>query len=162
MKIDIIIKALNDALNKLYIEDNFLINNKVDEINIISTLKCYLKETWAFNEYKIDVEYNREGVNQDSKRFTNKKIKRADLIIHKTRGDTINWNLIFLEAKTYYNANEANINKDKDAIKFFLNKFKYEYWVFLFLWEQLSDTYIEVIVSPNNDFSEKHIWPFIT
>lgn len=145
MEKEIILNAFKVAIRELYKNDYYLIENETAERSIVSTLKCYLKETWIFNSYKIDVEYNREWENRDPKRDYNWNATTADLVIHKTRWDTIYWNLVYLESKTFYNANEYNINKDKESIICFLNKFKYEYWIFLFLWKDLSKTYLEVI-----------------
>lgn len=130
-----IIEVFSVALDELYHQDIHLIHHQASERAIVANLACILKQSWAFNNYIIDVEYNREWVGYDPKRDQDDGATTADLIIHKTRWDTVTWNLLYLEAKTYYNNNKELEQNDINAITFFMKKFQYEYWMFLFIWE---------------------------
>lgn len=133
MNKDNIIEVFSVALDELYRQDIYLIHHQASERAIVANLACILKQSWAFNDYIIDVEYNREWVGYDPKRDQDDGATTADLIIHKTRWDTVTWNLLYLEAKIYYNHSHELERKDKEAIEFFMNKFYYSFWVFLFL-----------------------------
>lgn len=134
-----IIQVFERSLQRLYLEDSFLIEHESSERSIVASLKCILKESWVFSEYIIDIEYNREGSENNSKKDQNGSATTADLIIHKTRWDTVDGNLLYLEAKTYFNRTQSNQSDDIESIRYFMNKFNYQYWMFLFFWREKWD-----------------------
>jgi hypothetical protein len=93
-------------------------------------LKWYLKELSEFKKFDIDIEYNREWTWNNSKRNEINKSTTADLLIH-TRENTKIWNLLYLEAKTFYNINDRDKKEDINTIKYFISKFNYSYGMFI-------------------------------
>jgi hypothetical protein len=55
-----ILELLKNGFKKLYDKDQILIDNKASERSVLANLKCYLEKEEDFNDYNIDVEYNRE------------------------------------------------------------------------------------------------------
>ncbi|EKD44249.1 MAG: hypothetical protein ACD_71C00196G0003 [uncultured bacterium (gcode 4)] len=127
---ELLLKIIEEAIKSLYKNDIDLIEYKSSERNIMATLNCYLKSDKRLSDYDIDIEYNREWGNGDSKRDYNKSPNTADLLIH-TRWSNSEWNLLYLEAKTYFNITEKEKENDINTIRFCKTKFSYEYWMFI-------------------------------
>ena len=71
-------------------------------------------ENTEFNEYNLDVEYNRNM--NESKSTINRPNNYLDLILHKR--ETNDSNLLIMEFKTYWNSNQDD---DEEKIKEFMN-----------------------------------------
>lgn len=110
-----ILSMIDEALDKLYNHDSYLINNKVNERSIVFRFgyyfQCLLNES-PFCDYNMDCEYNKNHSNP--KRTVNfKKGTYPDIILHKRGGNDANLSLI--EFKTWWNKNNSvDIKKIKD------------------------------------------------
>ena len=62
---DEITKIIDDALNKMYDNEKFILKNDVSERCLVTVFRDYLLKEEAFVGYSVDVEYNLQGV--DSK-----------------------------------------------------------------------------------------------
>ena len=125
-----LLENLKIAFTELYKSDLLLIKNETSERAILWCLKWYLKELSEFKKFDIDIEYNREWTWNNSKRNEINKSTTADLLIH-TRENTKIWNLLYLEAKTFYNINDRDKKEDINTIKYFISKFNYSYGMFI-------------------------------
>ena len=149
MNKDNLLECLNISIKKLYENDVDLIKNKSSERCIISAFQCYLKDLEDFVSYKIDVEYNREWDWHNSKRNEKNEPTTADLLIH-TRRDKVNGNLLYLEAKTFFNISDENRTEDIDTIQYFMSKFNYSYGIFVCFYIDR----VEYILFYGDDFEE--------
>ncbi len=118
-------EKIKKAIDVLYKKDKFLIDNKVHEQAICTSLACYLKG--FFPEYDVDVEYNREGIGENPKKNLENSKKKPDIIIHK-RGIDKN-NIMVIEAKCHWNREKRGI--DKNTLKQLKKKYKYQFAFFL-------------------------------
>ena len=109
-------EIIKEALNELYLRDEYLINMKVHEQAIVFRFALYFikaLEEIKYNEYDCDIEYNRKF--SSPKQIADTKV-RPDLILHK-RGSNDD-NLLVIEFKTYWNCNIAvDENKLKELTK---------------------------------------------
>ena len=119
-----ILDKVEEALNKLYEKDQYLIhsekNNHVSERSITHKLGAYL--TPLFEEYDVDCEYNRFGYEG---KFV-EKLKQdviPDIIIHK-RGEVNNF--IAVEIKTWWNKYKRSSDIDK-LTELTRGKYQYKY-----------------------------------
>jgi len=119
-----ILDKVEEALNKLYEKDQYLIhsekNNHVSERSITHKLGAYL--TPLFEEYDVDCEYNRFGYEG---KFV-EKLKQdviPDIIIHK-RGEVNNF--IAVEIKTWWNKYKRSSDIDK-LTELTRGKYHYKY-----------------------------------
>lgn len=123
-----ILDKVEQALNKLYEKDQYLIhsekNNHVSERSITHKLGAYL--TPLFEEYDVDCEYNRFGYEG---KFVEKLKQNVipDIIIHK-RGQCNNF--IAIEVKTWWNKSKVSEDKKK-LIELTKTKYNYEYGISL-------------------------------
>lgn len=114
-------KLIESALNQLYQEDIYLINNGVHERSIVFRFAHYLQNqmdnTPALKEYNLDFEYNKNG--RFSKRIP-ARLRGAfpDLIVHK-RG-TNECNLLIIEFKTWW---DSDTSKDEEKLHQFVDPF---------------------------------------
>jgi hypothetical protein len=141
-------KLINSSLDKLYLEDKYLIehksnnsNNKnkqhVSERAIVFRFGIYLQElvyqSEYFKYYNIDMEYNRN--HDDCKSLSNPKWKHGaypDLIIHK-RGSNKS-NLLVIEFKTWWNDIQSANNDDKEKLRGFKQPpYSYQHALFIML-----------------------------
>jgi len=126
---------INEALQKLYKNDNYLICNldeqhsvnHVGERSIAFRFGVYLQEIAKNDEklklYNIDSEYDR-CIYDLKKRTDEDKNARPDLIIHK-RGNNDN-NLLIIEREAYL-SKKTKIDEDKEKLKsFFEGRYKYK------------------------------------
>ena len=109
------LNCVDDALNKLYAEQVYLITNEVHERSIVFWFGVYLNDELKNSEYKnfnLDFEYNKNHSNP--KKTTNfPKGTYPDLILHK-RGSNKD-NILMIEFKTWWDDdNVKDINKLKD------------------------------------------------
>lgn len=126
--LDNILDKVEQALNKLYEKDQYLIhsekNNHVSERSITHKLGAYL--TPLFEEYDVDCEYNRFGYEG---KFVEKLKQNVipDIIIHK-RGRRNNF--IAIEVKTWWNKSKVSEDKKK-LIELTKTKYNYKYGISL-------------------------------
>lgn len=130
MKKEKLIELLKNWLNELYENDSSIITDGISERNVLANFKCYLQKYSDFSDYNIDVEYNREWEWNNPKRNCENNPTTADLLIH-TRHNENEWNLLYCEAKMWFNESCSNTEQDISTIKCFVNKFNYEYWIFI-------------------------------
>lgn len=137
-----ILDKVEEALNKLYEKDQYLIcfeeNNHVSERSITHKLGSYL--TPLFEEYDVDCEYNRFGY---ERKFVEKLKQNVipDIIIHK-RGECNNF--IAIEVKTWWNKSKVSEDKNK-LIELTTSKYNYKYG-------------ISIIINKNRDKVSKVIF----
>ena len=91
-----ILTMINEALNKLYECDSYLINNKVNERSIVFKFgyyfQCLLNES-SFSSYNLDCEYNKNY--SDPKRTVSfPKGTYPDIVVHKRGSNEANLLLI--------------------------------------------------------------------
>ncbi len=125
-----VLDIFKSALIKLYNNDRFLIGQDAHEQTIATRFAMYLREDLFFaeeNGLRVDVEYNRNGVNGDEKRTESGSLIRADIILHE-RGIDIN-NIIYCEIKKNSINNKDDINKIKGQIK----QRKYKFGIYISL-----------------------------
>ena len=108
---------VNKALDELYKNDQYLLEHKVHERSVVFRLAHYLQNLLndheVFNDYHLDVEYNRNGY--QPKRISKRRNgARPDIIIHK-RGSNQH-NLLMIEIKPYW---ENNVADDLEKLKEF-------------------------------------------
>lgn len=115
-----LILLVNLALDDLYKKDQYLLNVKVNERDIVYHFSRYfinrLENNDNFNKYSVDCEYNRDEFNEKKyKEIIYDKEKHRiipDLIMHQ-RGNNSN-NILAIEFKTYFNSNQ---NEENDRLK---------------------------------------------
>ena len=123
-----ILDKVEEALNKLYEKDQYLIhseeNNHVSERSITHKLGVYL--TPLFEGYDVDCEYNRFGCEGKFVEKLNQNVI-PDIIIHK-RGKCNNF--IAIEVKTWWNKSKVSADKDK-LTELTKSKYNYKYGISL-------------------------------
>lgn len=97
---DVLEKAIFQALDRLYKNDYYLIENKLHEQCVGFRFGLYLYEELkhcGYDEYDLDAEYDK---NMDRKKWLKSwpKGARPDFILHK-RGDNIPTNILIIELK---------------------------------------------------------------
>ena len=123
-----VLAKVEEALNKLYEKDQYLIhfggNNHVSERSITHKLGAYL--TPLFEEYDVDCEYNRYGYEG---KFVEKLKQNVipDIIIYK-RGKCNNY--IAIEVKTWWNKSKVLEDKKK-LLELTKAKYNYKYGISL-------------------------------
>lgn len=121
-----VLAKVEEALNKLYEKDQYLIhsggNNHVSERSITHKLGAYL--TPLFEEYDVDCEYNRYGCQGKVVEKLNKSVV-PDIIVHK-RGEMNNF--IAIEVKTWWNKGKLSDDIDK-LIELTRGKYHYKYGI---------------------------------
>lgn len=106
---DYIIDKVGDAINTLYKNDIFLLENKMNEMTICGRLAMYLqKEFDDFIGYYVDTEYYRLRAPREKANLKSDRI-RCDILFHsrgayKSRVD----NLLAIEAKLEDNPNDGH------------------------------------------------------
>ena len=117
------IKCCKNAIREFYKKDYKLIDLQCNERSMMFRIGIYLYEHMkahnSLNEYDLDCEYNRKGIN--IKTIDDKKII-PDILIHKRDDDNIN--LVAIEIKKSGNS----IKHDKEKLeKLTDNNGKYRY-----------------------------------
>lgn len=91
-------EKLNNAFKSLINEAKELLEDDVHERTTVCLLRQYIAE--EFNEFNVDVEYNREWnekTNRTNPKKPKGKLRYPDIIIHRRREDT--HNLAVIEVK---------------------------------------------------------------
>lgn len=145
---DELIQILTKWIEQIYKNDYELVKSHTAERSLVSLLACYIRSDIKKLGYHVDVEYNREWENRDSKRNYYNDPTTADLIIH-TRQNKFEWNILYLEAKTSFNIWDSNYLNDIKTIKYFIKKFNYEYWIFIVF--KLDTVYYELYVQDKDE-----------
>lgn len=81
MDTSLIMKEIEAALNLVYRVDGQLIDSQAHEQAISARIMIHLQH--LLPEWDVDVEYNRQGGEQDPKRDVNGDNRRPDIIVHK-------------------------------------------------------------------------------
>ena len=150
---------INSALDQLYMNDNYLVNNKpfgkkkngnhhVGERSIVFRLAHYMQnimdKTSAFENYMLDCEYNRNGVYAKALPSFPRGVY-PDVIIH-TRGNNDN-NLLIMEVKSYWNTDNT---QDVKKIREFLDsngEYHFSFGVSLIIEKHREDVQVDLISS---------------
>ncbi len=119
--LDELLKIIKSALDSLYINEAYLIEQEVHERSLVFRFGLYfykrLEKLQNFSKLDLDIEYNRDLVssaNKDPKRtYEHPNGIFPDLILHK-RGNNNN-NILVLEFKTQW-SKEKNF-QDLDKLK---------------------------------------------
>jgi hypothetical protein len=150
-------QKIKNALLLFYKEDSYLIDNNVHERSLTFRLGMYLQQ--EFSGWDVDCEYNKncETFHKNKLLYSrcvheqrfhcedcNDRKKCTvfpDIIIHK-RG--AKQNLLVIEAKC--NANEQQIEEDKEKIEAYLNEptLCYSYGLFIDFQDSLEQTLIKL------------------
>lgn len=121
MQEEILEKNINIALELVYRVDNYLIEHNAHEQTISSRFALHLQH--LFPEWNVDVEYNRQGENFDSKADSIGNNRKPDVIIHK-RGSA-GPNLAIFLIKCEWNTKDRQA--DKQVLNSLKNKHRYQY-----------------------------------
>lgn len=129
-----ILDIFKSALTKLYKNDEFLIQNDVHEQTMANRLAMYLREDLLLaeeNGLRIDVEYNRDGVDGEIKRNKSNKQIRPDIILHErgSRGMEYRNDIIYCEIKK----NSVNAKEDVNKIKEQMQQRSYKFGIYMCL-----------------------------
>ena len=149
-----ILDKVEEALNKLYEKDQYLIhsekNNHVSERSITHKLGAYL--TPLFEEYDVDCEYNRFGYEG---KFVEKLKQNVipDIIIHK-RG-VVN-NFIAVEIKTWWNKHKRSSDIDK-LTELTRGKYHYKYGLSIVINKNRDLVTVTIIESGEIIYDDIHI-----
>jgi len=139
---------INSALQKLYIDDFYLINRHVNERAVVFRFGLYfnvLLRSSSFLEYNFDCEYNRNmGDPKRTENFPNGVI--PDILLHRRNSNEEN--ILVIEFKGYW----SYINREKDRIKLydFTNQqyeFKYGLGAFVDLNTTFENTQITYFIN---------------
>lgn len=145
-----ILNKLSNSIERLFVEDYFLIKDNDHEISLTHKLSCYLQE--EFNEWDVDCEFNRmnSGEKRIPKELNNNKI-RPDVIIHK-RGKDIN--LLVVEFKK----NSSRLEKYSDICKIINimkdSKLNYDFGVFINIITSDSKVEMYLLKKDNNKLKD--------
>lgn len=150
---DEIIKIIEHSLNKMYVTEEFILKNDINERCLVTVFRDYLLKEESFNGYSVDTEYNRKGDAtknmlvlfnkykenlQDSMPLTLtqynalckngwlNKLINPDLIIHE-RGEQKN--LIVFEFKK--STSTCDTRFDDIKLKYFKNSYGYKFAFFI-------------------------------
>ena len=120
---DDIKKRLECAIDKLYQDDNYLLQVESHEVSIAHRLAVYMEP--HFVSWNIDLEYNRDK--DEIKKRKNGREFRPDIIVHKRGTDD---NLVAIEIKTEWNRDDcgSDVGKLKELTS---GKFAYKVGIFL-------------------------------
>ena len=140
---------IQNALNKFYKNDSFLIKKKLCERCLVHRVAIYL-ENERFPGYFIDCEYNKSHLNKGSelKRVSNPNGNFIDIIITKRDGNYQN-DLICFEIKRWDNYHERN--KDRENLRILTkgDRFGYGYGFYIILGKSKEKIKIEVYIKGN-------------
>lgn len=114
--------VFKSALTKLYKNDRFLIDNDVHEQAIAHRFAIYLREDLLFaekNGLRVDVEYNRDGENGETKRDKEKEPFRPDIILHERGSREIGYrnDIIICEIKKDSQHDQKDATKIKEQME---------------------------------------------
>lgn len=143
-----ITKVINDALEKLYREDAYLIANEVHERSIVCRFLIYLQhevENTNFKSFQLDADYNKD--HSEPKRTKNRpKGTCPDVILHK-RGSN-EGNIFVIEFKTGWSRNKNKaVPKDIHKLQDFTEQSeKYKYGVGFFIMLEKDYPHIQTFI----------------
>ncbi len=150
-KLNQLYRAINLALDQLYLKDYYLIFNMNGHFNHVSERGIVFRFGIYFDELireiypllNVDTEYNR-NIN-DLKRLPNRRNgSYPDLILHK-RGIN-DYNTIVIEFKPWWDVDQ---NEDKEKIESFCDDFgsyKYKYGALILLAKKREDVKIDIFL----------------
>lgn len=151
-----LIELVNLALNKLYINDYFLIENNSTELNIVFHFSRYFIELLnernveEYKELSGDCEYDRNIFREKEYKsivynYDNTEHKiYPDFILHK-RGSNDN-NILAIEFKKYNNKRQKSLQKDKYKLMALTDsdgEFKYKLGLHIIIEKERDDVKIE-------------------
>ncbi|MDD4219735.1 MAG: hypothetical protein WCS59_00590 [Sphaerochaetaceae bacterium] len=127
-EIDKILLAISSSVQRVYLHDNYLIQNKVHERSIVGRFAIYFQEELnqiGYSGFHLDVEYNKD--HSHPKRTTNfSRGTYPDVVVHQ-RGSNEN-NLCIIEFKPQWS--RVSIDRDIKKLKDFTDeKGKYKYGI---------------------------------
>lgn len=156
-KLNMIKKAVIDALEHFYLNDRYLIDKNVHERSLTFRLGMYLQQ--EFSGWDVDCEYNKNCETfHENKLLSSRCVHEQrfhcedcndrkkctvfpDIIIHKRGAEQ---NLLVIEAKC--NANKQQIEEEKEKIEAYLNEptLRYSYGLFIYFRKSLKQTLTEL------------------
>ncbi len=158
--IKLIQQAIEDAVRK---DDQSSPHKKLlttSERNIAfhigSALEQVISEIDEFKRYQVDVEYNRQGENDDPKKLNSKRVI-PDIVIHKrglTHEDDNDANYLWIEIKMIWNFNgkrdsitnaekKKDFHKDKHKLVLARSEKHYEHAAFL-IFNRRCECFLEI------------------
>ena len=150
---------VNKALDRLYLNEDYIFKNDSSERNMVFHFAKYLSlELFNsdFNAFNIDCEYNRNKLSKNGIKTIKYNIKNQerrvfpDLIIHK-RG-TNEKNILAIEFKKWNNKNKKNIEYDIEKLKAFTSQngtYKYKLGLFICFEKERRKVKITTIIDGN-------------
>lgn len=134
-------KKIKRSLRKLYKGEKeiFMTKNGVNEVTVTHHLAKYLEK--SFPKYKVDIEYNRQGVDiktdiRNKKRFPDIVVHKRKILQNSKKDYDPKSNYIIIEVKGWWNREVDGKNRDKEKIKKLKEKFGYQYGYFVELREK--------------------------
>lgn len=121
-------KCVQSAMEQVYTNDKSLIARDTNERSIVFRFGLYLCEilkSTAFNNYNVDVEYNRNGQNPKRTPRHPRNGVVPDLIIHKRESNESN--LLVLEFKTEWNSNQSEDEKKIKELTSITGEYRFKY-----------------------------------
>jgi|AntAceMinimDraft_9_1070365.scaffolds.fasta_scaffold87638_2 hypothetical protein len=149
MKLDEIKGKVQNALNKFYKNDSFLVEKKLCERCLVHRVAVYL-ENEKFPDYFIDCEYNKSHLNKSSKpkRVSNLNGNFIDIIITK-RDDNHQNNLVCFEIKRWINYHKRDKDIENLEILTRGNRFGYSFGFYIIFGKNKEKTKIETYIKGN-------------
>lgn len=153
-----LIEMVNEALDRLYINERYLFESNSSERNIVFHFARYfieiIKENDIYKNYNVDCEYNRDLLDAKMSGILGDKKGKyriyPDFIFHK-RGTNEN-NMLAIEFKK----NRPSSQEDKDKLMFLTNnQFRYNYRLGLFIKLTKQREYVEIVKYRNGKKEEK-------
>ena len=138
MKLDFLLKLVDDTLNELYSKDRYLFDNNVREESIVTRFYYNFRKRLEDNglNYDVDNEYNCDILNERGYKeiFYEGRYKEIipDMIIHK-RG-TNDKNVVAIEFKKKWNYDKKSRKIDDYKLKVLTDlslHYKYRYGLFI-------------------------------
>ncbi len=155
--IDELREAIVASFSKLIENDGYLFDcpieeyfeydsRKLHEVCINHRLAVYLEEfilpllNGDDEQYFVDIEFNREGINKKNLKVGDEKTVRPDIIIHNRKSGEEKKNFLIVECKKS-GASNGDIEDDRNRVKAFLEneRYKYSYGLQVIYTRQLID-----------------------
>jgi len=135
---------LSTALQLLYKNDLFLIENSTNERSITHKLAEYIQQ--LFPEWHVDCEYNRRG-EKNVKEINGQTTSYPDIIIHRRNTKD---NLLVIEAKSVHSQNHDE-KKDKQKITHYIedSRYSYKYGLWIFFHDELRAAQLDCFENRN-------------
>lgn len=155
--IEYVEQIVNNALDKLYYNEEVLFATNTSERNLVFHFARYfcdeIKET-IYSEYDVDCEYNRNAESDRNVKEvliggnTKKSIIYPDFILHKRRSNE--FNILAIEFKKYSNSRKMACDKDKEKLKALTNinaSFRYKVGLFIVFGKERKSVKITRIIN---------------